>query len=216
MTVAIYNSEKYEGCLARASDADAPPLHFQHNEIYARYSLDTLDTAAFPQRGTSATLEWRTQVANRRIERVSDAVTFDYRAVHSWGRNTAVAWASGGALLDPQYADERSWYSLGGFLNLSGLPAERLTGPNFAIARLIYYRRIGNGREGFLNVPLFAGVSAEAGNIWDRRSNMGLSSARKDASVFFGMDTFLGPAWLAAGFDSHGRHAFFLSLGRGF
>ncbi len=200
----------------RFGDADVPPLHFQHNEIYARYSLDTLDSAAFPQRGTSAELEWRTQVANRRIERVSDAVSFDYRVAHSWGRNTAVVWASGGALLNPGYVDERSWYSLGGFLNLSGLPAERLTGPNFGIARLIYYRRIGNGGEGFLNVPLFAGVSAEAGNVWARRGDMSLSSARKDASVFFGMDTFLGPAWLAAGIDSHGRHSFFLSLGRGF
>jgi hypothetical protein len=35
-------------------------------------------------------------------------------------------------------------------------------------------------------------------------------------SVFFGLDTFLGPAWFAVGFDSQGHHAFYLSLGRGF
>jgi NTE family protein len=200
----------------RFGDTNAEPMHFQHNEIYARYSLDTLDSAAFPRRGTSATLEWRSQVANRRIERVSDAVTIDLRQVHSWGRNTAVAWVSGGALLNSEYVDERSWYSLGGFLNLSGLPNERLTGPNYGVARLIYYRRFGNGGEGLLDVPLYAGLSAEAGNVWDRRGDMSLSSTRKDASVFVGMDTFLGPAWFAVGFDNRGRHAFFLSLGRGF
>jgi NTE family protein len=191
-------------------------MHFQHNELYARYSLDTLDSAAFPRRGVSATLEWRSQVANRRIERVSDALTIDYRQAHSWGRHTAVAWVSAGALLDARFVDERSWYSLGGFLNLSGLPAERLTGPNFGIARMIYYRRLGNGGEGLLNVPLYAGFSAEVGNVWDRRGDASWSSARKNASVFVGVDTFLGPAWFAAGVDSRGRHAFFLSLGRGF
>jgi NTE family protein len=201
----------------RFGDPAAAPMHFQHNEIYARYSLDTLDSAAFPRRGTSTTLEWRSQVAaNRRIERVSDQLTIDFRHVQSWGRNTAVGWLSAGALVNSGFVDERSWYSLGGFLNLSGLPNERLTGPNYAMARLIYYRRFGNGGDGLLNLPLYAGVSAEAGNVWDRRADASLSSARKDASLFVGMDTFLGPAWFAVGFDSRGRHAFFLSLGRGF
>lgn len=200
----------------RFAGADAEEMRFQHNELFARYSLDTLDSASFPRRGSSATLEWRSQLANRRIERVSDAVTFDLRQVYSRGRDTAVAWVSGGALLKPQFVDERSWYPLGGFLNLSGLPAERLTGPNFGVARLIYYHRIGNGGEGLLNVPLYAGASIEAGNVWQRRQDMSLASARKNASVFVGIDTFLGPAWFAAGFDSKGRHAFFLSLGRGF
>jgi hypothetical protein len=35
-------------------------------------------------------------------------------------------------------------------------------------------------------------------------------------SLFFGLDTFLGPAWLAAGHDSNGRESFYLSLGRSF
>jgi NTE family protein len=199
----------------RFGDADAAPVDFEHNELYLRYGLDSLDSAAFPRRGSALTLEWRGQLANRRSQQVSDAVAMDFRQAHSWGRNTAVAWISGGALLDSGFADERSWYSLGGFLNLSGLPAGRLTGPNYGVARLIYYRRMGSG-EGVFNSPVYAGMSAEAGNVWDRRRDMSLSSARGNASVFVGIDTFLGPAWLAAGFDSRGGHAFFLSLGRGF
>ncbi|HTQ36179.1 MAG TPA: patatin-like phospholipase family protein [Steroidobacteraceae bacterium] len=195
---------------------DEAPLDFQHNEVYARYSLDTLDSAAFPRHGVSTMLEYRVQLADRLAERVSDAVNVDYRVAHSWGKNTAIAWLSGGALLDPQFVDERSWYLLGGFLNLSGMPADRLTGPNYGMARFIYYRRVGNGGEGFLNVPMYAGMSLEAGNVWSRRADMGFSSAHKDGSLFFGMDTFLGPAWLAVGSDDRGHHAFYLSLGRGF
>jgi NTE family protein len=200
----------------RLGDTGDPALHFQHNEVFARYSVDTLDSAAFPTRGHAATVEWRGQVANRRIERVSDAVSLDWRVVNSWGKNTVVAWGSLGALLDSEFVDERSLYSLGGFLNLSGLPTELLNGPNYGIGRLIYYRKVGGGGEGLLNLPLYAGVSVEAGNTWQSREDVSFSSMRKNASAFLGMDTFLGPAWLAVGYDSRGRHAFYLSLGRGF
>jgi NTE family protein len=91
-----------------------------------------------------------------------------------------------------------------------------LQGPHYGIARLIYFRKVGSGGEGFLNVPLYAGLSLEAGNVWARRHDIGLSDARTDMSLFFGLDTFLGPAWFAAGLDSTGGHAFYLSLGRGF
>ncbi len=61
----------------------------------ARYSLDTLDSAAFPRRGQFrhagvAPAGRRTA----RIERVSDAVNIDYRQAHSWGKNTVIAWLS--------------------------------------------------------------------------------------------------------------------------
>jgi NTE family protein len=200
----------------RLGDTGDPPRNFQHNEVFARYSVDTLDSAAFPTRGHAATVEWRGQVANRRIERVSDAVSLDWRVVNSWGKNTVVAWGSLGALLDSEFVDERSLYSLGGFLNLSGLPTELLNGPNYGIGRLIFYRKIGGGGEGLLNLPVYAGASLEAGNTWQSRKDVSFSSARKNASAFLGMDTFLGPAWLAVGYDSRGRHAFYLSLGRGF
>jgi NTE family protein len=136
--------------------------------------------------------------------------------VQSWGKNTAVAWASAGALLNPRYTDERSQFTLGGFLNLSGLPADSLVGPNYGLARLIYYRNVGGGGEGFLNVPLYLGASLELGNVWEDRRRIDLGSSRRNASLFFGLDTFLGPAWFAVGYDQGGRHAFYLSLGRGF
>jgi len=34
--------------------------------------------------------------------------------------------------------------------------------------------------------------------------------------VFLGLDTFLGPVYLASGFDDHGHQAFYLFLGRTF
>jgi NTE family protein len=200
----------------RLGDITQPETDFTTNELFTRFSYDSLDSVAFPRNGDGITAEWRRQLSERSLQRVSDSVNVDVRIARSWGRDTLIAWGSAGTLLNDEFADVRSYFPLGGFLNLSGIPADSLIGPHYGIARLVYYRKVGNGGEGFLNVPLYAGLSLEAGNTWTRRTDMNWSDARKDASVFFGMDTFLGPAWFAIGYDSRGRHAFYLSLGRGF
>lgn len=200
----------------RLGDVTDPSFSFQNNEIFARYSFDSLDSAAFPRHGGAATLEWRGQISGRSLDRVSDSVHIDWRLARTWGKHTAMIWTSAGTLVNDEFADERSYFQLGGFLNLSGRSADSLIGPHYGITRLIYLRKIGSGGEGFLNVPMYAGLSLEAGNVWDVRTDMSLSSARRNASLFLGLDTFLGPAWFAVGADSTGRHAFYLSLGRGF
>lgn len=200
----------------RLGDTSAPRESFRTRDFFVRYSLDRFDSVSFPRHGSSLLLEWRGQLDDRFENKVSDSVRLDWRMSHSWGRNTALLWTSGGSLLDSRFTDARSHYTLGGFLNLSGLAPDTLSGPHYGITRLIYYRQVGRGGEGFLNVPMYAGASVEAGDTWQSRSDMSFGAARKDFSVFFGLDTFLGPAYFAVGYDSHGRSAFYLSLGRGF
>jgi NTE family protein len=200
----------------RLGQVSEEPVDFQFNELFARYSFDSLDRAAFPRRGLAARLEWRRQISNRQLERVSDSVLLDWRAVHSWGDHTLMGWITAGSLLDARFVDERSYFPLGGFLSLSGLPHESLSGPHLGVGRLVYMHRLGAGRDGFLNIPVHAGASFELGNVWDQREAMGLRSARKNVSLFLGLDTPLGPAIFATGLDTRGRHAFYLSLGRGF
>jgi len=107
-------------------------------------------------------------------------------------------------------------FTLGGFLNLSGLTPGSLSGPHYGIARLIYYRKVGKGGSGVLDFPAYAGFSLEAGNTWQARDDARFSSLRKDASLFLGIDTFLGPVYLGAGYDEEGQTAFYLFLGRTF
>ena len=60
-------------------------------------------------------------------------------------------------------------------------------------------------------------LSSRCGRTWwTERQDISFGSARKDVSLFFGLDTFLGPAFLAAGYDFRGRTSFYLFLGRGF
>ena len=123
---------------------------------------------------------------------------------------------SGGETMQDDVTDINRFFTRGGFLNLSGLRANSISGPNFGIARLIYYRQIGRGGPSWLDVPTYLGGSLEAGNVWQTRSEASFGNTQKDASVFIGMDTLLGPLYLASGFDQHGNQAFYLFLGRSF
>jgi NTE family protein len=78
------------------------------------------------------------------------------------------------------------------------------------------YRQIGRGGPGFLDVPAYLGMSIELGNVWENRSDISFASARTDASIFLGLDTLIGPVYLATGFDEEGDKAFYLFLGRTF
>jgi NTE family protein len=100
---------------------------------------------------------------------------------------------------------------------MSGVTPETLVGPHFAIARGIYYRRIGEGGgQGFLNVPVYLGTSIEVGNVWDARRDISFSTAKTNGSVFLGLDTLFGPVYFATGFDDEGGSAYYLFLGRTF
>jgi len=197
------------------ADPDLPPAtDFHRGEVYARFSLDRLDDVYFPRRGQSFVLQWNGPRNGLGADTNSDRISFDWMLARSWGRNTWVLWTTGGAVVSGPQASVQDFFTLGGLFNLSGLPADSLSGPHFGVARALYYRRIGSGGEGFLNVPTYAGVSLEAGNVWERRSDVGLDSTRINGAAYLGFDTFLGPIYLAAGLDEHGGRSFYLMLGR--
>ena len=146
----------------------------------------------------------------------ADLVTYDQLYAHSWGRNTGVLWASAGIRTDNDIDIVRSFFSLGGFFNMSGVTPETLVGPNYAILRAIYYRQIGRGGTGFLDVPVYLGASIEQGNVWNDRRDISFHSAMTNGSLFVGADTILGPVYFATGFDDEGVAAYYLFLGRTF
>ena len=125
-------------------------------------------------------------------------------------------WASAGIRTDNDIDIVRSFFSLGGFLNMSGITPETLVGPNYAIVRGIFYRQLGRVGSGFLDVPVYLGGSIEQGNVWSDRRDITWGSAVTNGSLFVGADTILGPLYFATGFDQEGLTAYYLFLGRTF
>ena len=107
---------------------------------------------------------------------------------------------------------EKDYFPLGGFLRLSGLDRGEIRGPHAALAKLVYYRRVGDA-SGILDTPIYLGISAEAGNVWQQRSDLGFDSMLLNGSVFAGFDTFIGPVYFAAGFGEKGESNVYLFVG---
>jgi NTE family protein len=201
----------------RVGEDDRPVVEdFDLRELYGRFSYDVLDNRNFPRRGQYLVAEWRAETPSLGSDRRADLVSFDWLLARSRGRHTGVVWTSFGTNVNSNLDTIRSLFPVGGFLNLSGLAPDSLSGRHYALARALYYRQIGRGGEGFLNVPAYAGVSLEAGNVWDRRGDISLDSALTHGSVFVGFDTLLGPVYLGSGFGEGGENTFYLFLGRTF
>jgi NTE family protein len=197
---------------------DVVEPQYNNGEYFFKFSVDELDNVHFPREGTAFDVQWDANRTNLGADTAFDKVSFDWLAAGSRGRNTILFWTSAGSTLDGRLKpiDVQDFYSLWGFFNLSGLAPLSLLGPNYAIARAIYFRKIGRGGEGFFDVPVYVGASLELGNTWARRSEMSIGSARKDASVFVAFDTFLGPVYIGSGYDQSGVAGYYLFLGRTF
>ncbi len=203
-------------------DPDDSQLPFPPHQIFgsrtyfARFTYDTLDDINFPHFGEQAMLQWS---GERNVVGGApnlNQVTFNFLAAHTWrDRNTLSLSLSGGSDLD-RPTDLLMEFPLGGFLDLSGMKQYSLWGPHYGIGRLLFYRKVDRGGPGYFDVPIYLGMSLEAGNVWQNMSDAKFTNLHKDASLFLGLDTFLGPVYLGSGFDDHGNQAFYLFLGRTF
>ena len=106
----------------------------------------------------------------------------------------------------------QSLFRLGGFGRLSGLTANEISGQHVALAALVYYRRLNESTV----LPLYAGMSLESGNAWDRRSDISFSNSITAGSFFMAMNTIVGPVYLVYGYAEGGRDAVYFFLGRPF
>lgn len=205
-------------------DASASPIqpgesvplsHFERGGFFTRFSYDKLDSIFFPRRGQQFEFEWRAEREAFGADQQFDTFSASWLIARSLGRHTFIFWTDVGTTIDDLPTAE-NYFSLGGFFNLSGLPPGFLSGPHYGVGRFIYYKQIGRGGSGVLDLPAYLGISLEAGNAWADKKDASFGDLRKDASLFFGVDTPLGPVYLAGGFDEGGDKAFYLFLGRTF
>jgi NTE family protein len=193
-----------------------PHQTFGSRNYFARFTVDTLDDINFPHFGERAMLQWTGERNVVGGHPDLNQVTFDFLAAHTWrDRDTVSLSLSGGSDLE-RPSDLLMEFPLGGFLDLSGLKQYSLWGPHYGIGRLIFYRKVDRGGPGYLDVPIYLGMSVEAGNVWQNMSDAKFTNLHKNASVFLGLDTLLGPVYLGSGFDDHGNQSFYLFLGRTF
>jgi NTE family protein len=202
----------------RVGDPILGRQEFDSRTFFGEFRYDSVNDVNFPREGGTFSVGWKAEREGKGMLNNTDAdlVVYDQLYAHSWGRNTGILWGSAGLRTDNDTDVYTSFFSLGGFFNMSGIAPQTLVGPNYAILRAIYYRQIGTGGSGFLNVPVYLGASVEQGNVWNRRQDISFSGARTNGSVFLGLDTILGPVYFALGLNDEGGSAYYLFLGRTF
>jgi len=175
-----------------------------------RLVFDQIDNVNFPRSGVFASTEI---FASRRDLGARDNYTrWDLLAQGATrlGDNTFTVALRGAGTLDhdlPAY-DLVQW---GGFLRQSGHPVNSLIGQKLAFGRLVYtYKLI--DQKVFDGV--FAGFSAEGGRMGKPLLPDQANGFLASGAIFLGVDSPLGPFYLAWGRSSDGASSAYIFLGR--
>ncbi|MGF1807332.1 serine protease, partial [Aliivibrio sifiae] len=193
--------------------------NYERQGIFVQYRLDTLDNFTFPTKGFYLFSEYLysedTLGEISSSDMIDDSVvelTVNGRFAYTIKRHTLVVHGeygvvenkSGGIPLEPK--------SLGGFLHLSGISKDSLSGENLAFASLVYRYRLMDNDFGLFQSPIYLGTSLEQGSVWNDEhfSDAPMYTA---GSIFAGIDSPLGPIILAYGRTEQNHESVYLSIG---
>jgi len=191
--------------------SDFSDFDFDSAEAYLRLYYDMLDNRDWPRSGAISSLEWIESVESLGADSDFSQLLFTGGLAHSWEKHTFF----GGFEFDytaDGVAPVQNRFRTGGFTKLSGFTQDQLSGQQLVLLRSGYYRRLGDIKW----LPAYAGVSLEHGNVYEDRDDISLapSDALLAGSVFLGVDTVLGPVYLAYGHAEQGNDSIYLYLGR--
>jgi len=201
---------RYAGNLkVRIGEPTLPEDNYNSGEFYGRLSVDRLDNLNFPRSGHFGRLEFLWSDEALGADTDFDQIMFDGGLAYTWDRNTLLAGVSFYATPDND-APIQNAFLLGGLFNLSGYQMNELNGQQRGLLKLIYMRRLGD----LSLLPTYLGGSLETGNTWQDMDDIEFSSLIVAGSLFIGVDTFVGPLYIAYGAAEHNRNSFYLYLGK--
>ncbi|NQV87394.1 MAG: patatin-like phospholipase family protein, partial [Woeseiaceae bacterium] len=214
-TVGEFRTGVYRGlgeARVNVGDPILPNIDFDTGGVFARFRFDSLDNSQFPREGILADVVWNLSRPSLGADDKFDTIEGDFSETWSRGKSSLQLGLSYATTLSSDN-NVQNYFPMGGFLRLSGLERGEISGPHAALARLVYYRRVGNTTGGVFETPIYLGLSAEAGNVWQTRADIDVSTLQLNGSVFVGVDSYFGPVYLAAGFAESGRTNFYLFIG---
>jgi NTE family protein len=192
-----------------------PGEDFDIGAAFLEFGYDRLDSAYFPKHGQAFRASWLSENEALGASGDADIVAASWLLARTSGRNSLVLSMEGGSALDDRVVSPQELFTLGGFLNLSGLPRDALIGTQYGIVRTIAYRRVSRGGTGLFEFPAYVGASFEIGNVWPDKDAVDLGDLKTGGSLFLGAETPFGPLYLAGGL-AEGDGAFYLILGKTF
>jgi NTE family protein len=186
----------------------APKTDWEVGEAFLRLSDDKMDSLYFPRHGHIGTAEYRWGREGLGADTDYDQLLLTYSHAVSWGANTFLG-GLGTAITFDNNAPLERLFRLGGFLRLSGLQDNQLSGQSAGLAELIYMRR--TYKIQFFET--YVGASLEFGNVWQNTSDISTNNVITAGSVFLGLNTPIGPLYMAYGRTDRRDRSIYIYLG---
>jgi len=183
------------------------PFKFNGAEVFLEADYDRLDDRYLPTRGVSASLKYTNSTRSLGADTGFNQLEFSLFASHTFGLHNLLWGGQYNTSLDANLS-LYSWYTGGGFLNMSGFEPNSLVGQHYGMVLAGYRYQV--GKSGFL--PGYAGMTLEYGNATQKRSEI-FSEGLLNGSFYLAYSSPLGPVYLGVGWSEQRSAIYFLRLG---
>jgi NTE family protein len=183
----------------------------QQGAYTLRLIFDQLDNVSFPRSGWRGSAHIYNSNGSLGAEQTYTKWDADASAVFSFGNHTFNIGAKLGDRIGSDRLPRYDQFQWGGFLQLSGYATGQMVGQSLQFGRIMYYHRI---MKGTLLDGTYGGFSLEAGRVGDPLVPGNSDDWTEAGSLFLGMDTPLGPAYVGYGHAEDGNDAFYFYLGK--
>ncbi|MGC9421186.1 patatin-like phospholipase family protein [Vibrio sp.] len=198
---------------------------FTRQGVFVNFRIDSLDDFSMPREGNYIDLEYvishddvhdLIDQTNNSSDTVYD-ISAKLMSAKSFGRHTLVANLDYGEVRSKNSITPVEPKTIGGFLNLSGIPRNSLIGQNKAYTSLVYRYRWFDNDFGLFTSPVYLGASLEYGGIWSEpKVNIDNAPMYVASSIFAGVDSPIGPIMFGYGRTEQNFDAFYLIVGSTF
>lgn len=211
---AVYREGELElpDILAEVTGVDK--LDFVQTGALLEIDYDSLDHATFPTHG----VKFQSKLLRSRdeldvLEDYSTLIDNEINIVGSLGRHSLRGLLRYQSTINDDPLSLLGAFELGGFLNLSGNKPGEFAGQHVRFGSLVYTYELAANDFGAITLPLYLGLSAETGNVWNDKSDIDYSDMIFSGSLFIGWDSPIGPAYFAYGDSDTGERSLYLFLG---
>lgn len=208
-------AEEHRGNIETYIGPDTGTFHFKDIVRYFLFEYDSLDSLDFPTSGSFVRLRYDDVSPKQRFVEDFSLVSVNLLKGINFGANTVIFKAEMVRSIH-SLSSRHFQQSLGGFLNLSGPHDNALVGNSKAYANMTYLRRLDKQSLLPVDLPVYIGFSFEAGNVWDKSSDMSRHDLIHAGALMMAIDSPLGPIYLAYGRAEEGYSSFYIKLGRVF
>ncbi|HZZ06280.1 patatin-like phospholipase family protein [Paraburkholderia sp.] len=187
-----------------------PDIYGRQLSARARLVIDQLDDPLFARKGYFGELR-----VERSLFAGSDSFTEVYGksiVAASYGRHSINASIEAGNDFGGTNLTNPFGFTLGGFQHLSAYAADQLSGNSMVYGQVTYMNQLATFNASPIR-GLYAGLSIEAGNVWNRDSQFGSGPLKRSVTAFTALTSSFGPIYLGVAFAPGGRHNFYFQLG---